>query len=74
MCPYGACLQPMLNRQALKTSLYLQSNLFKNPRTADEWEPYLAEKQREVERMSREIAAAEAELNERVCSLFHLLP
>jgi hypothetical protein len=47
---------------------------FNNPRIADEWEPYLAEKKQEVERLSREIVAAEAELNDRVYRLFNLTP
>ena len=57
---------------ALKSSFKLTSNPFANPRTADEWEPYLEEKRREVEGLSRKIADAEAELNERVYRLFNL--
>jgi hypothetical protein len=57
---------------ALKTSFKLPNNPFLNPRTADEWEPYLAEKRSEVERLSREIANAEAEINDRVFRLFNL--
>jgi hypothetical protein len=52
----------------------LKANPFKNPRTADEWEPYLEEKRREVEQMSQELADAEAELNRRVYALFRLTP
>jgi hypothetical protein len=59
---------------ALKTSFKLASNPMQNPRTADEWEPYLAEKRAEVERLSRELADAEAEINERVFRLFDLTP
>jgi hypothetical protein len=57
---------------ALKTSFKLASNPMKNPRTADEWEPYLADKRAEVDRLSRGIADAEAEINERVFRLFEL--
>ena len=57
---------------ALKTSFKLRSNPLKNPRTADEWEPYLAEKGAEVDRQTRELADAEAELNDHVFALFHL--
>lgn len=51
---------------ALKTSFKLKANPFKKPQTADEWEPYLAEKQRDYARMSDQLAAAEAEINDRV--------
>jgi hypothetical protein len=59
---------------ALKTSFTLKADPFRNPCTADEWEPYLKEKQVEVCRLTRELANAEAELNDRVCRLFHLTP
>jgi hypothetical protein len=59
---------------ALKTSFTLKADPFKNPRTADEWEPYLKEKQAEVCRLTRELADAEAELNDRVYRLFNLTP
>lgn len=59
---------------ALKTSFKLPSSPFKNPRTADEWEPYLAEKRAEVDRQTRELADAEAEINDRVYALFRLTP
>lgn len=42
-----------------------------SPRVADEREPYLAEKKAEVERLSRQLADAETELNDRV---YHLTP
>ena len=61
-------------RDALKTSFNLKGNPFKNPRTADEWEPYLAGKRSEVGRISRELTDAESELNERVYHLFRLTP
>jgi hypothetical protein len=59
---------------ALKTSFKLPSNPLKNPRTADEWEPYLAEKRAEVGRQTRALFDAEAEINARVFRLFHLTP
>ncbi len=43
-----------------------------NPRKADEWEPYLAEKRGQVEQLTRELADAEAEINDRVYRLFNL--
>ena len=59
---------------ALKASFKLSGDPFKNPRTADEWEPYLAEKQASVHRLARELADAETELNDRVYRLFNLTP
>ncbi len=59
---------------ALKTSFKLAANPFKNPKTADQWDTYLAEHRREVERLSRELADAEREINDRVYRLFHLTP
>lgn len=59
---------------ALKTSFKLTANPLKTPRIADEWEPYLAEKRAAVELLTRQIADAEAELNDRVFQLFHLTP
>jgi hypothetical protein len=47
-------------------------NPLKNPRIADEWEPYLAEKRAEVDALTRQLADAEAELNDRVYRLFDL--
>jgi hypothetical protein len=58
--------------EALKASFKLKSNPLKNPRAADEWEPYIAEKRGEVEQLYRELADAEAELNRRVYQLFDL--
>ena len=58
--------------EALKVSFKLQANPFRHPRTADEWEPYLAEKREEFERLTRELSDAEAELNDRVYRLFEL--
>ena len=57
---------------ALKVSFKLPGDPFKNPRTADDWEPYLAEKQALVHRLVGELADAEAELNDRVYRLFNL--
>lgn len=59
---------------ALKSSFKLKSNPFSSPKTADEWEPYLAKHRREVERLTRELADAEAEINDRVYRLFQLTP
>ena len=59
---------------ALKTSFKLSGDPFKNPRTADDWEPYLAEKQALVHRFTNDLAAAEIELNDRVYRLFNLTP
>jgi hypothetical protein len=59
---------------ALKTSFKLSANPFKNPRMADQWEPYLSEKRAEVDRLTRELADAEADLNARVFRLFNLTP
>lgn len=53
-------------------SFKLRANPLKNPRTADEWEPYLAENRASVDRQTRELADVEAELNDRVFALFHL--
>jgi hypothetical protein len=57
---------------ALKTSFKLASNPMKNPRTADEWEPYLDEKRAEHAQLSAALAATEAELNAHVYRLFDL--
>ncbi len=59
---------------ALKASFKLSADPFKNPRTADEWEPYLVEKQAAVHHLARELADTEAELNDRVYRLFQLTP
>ncbi|HJT33517.1 MAG TPA: N-6 DNA methylase, partial [Pirellulales bacterium] len=59
---------------ALKTSFKLVSNPLKNPRVADEWEPYLKENRAKVDAMTRQLADAEAELNDRVYRLFALTP
>ena len=59
---------------ALKASFKLPASPFRNPRTADEWEPYLAEKRAAVDRLSRELSALETDLNARVFRLFHLTP
>jgi hypothetical protein len=59
---------------ALKTSFKLTANPFKNPKTADEWEPYLTKHRAEVQKLSSQLADAEAEINDRVYRLFHLTP
>jgi hypothetical protein len=56
----------------LKQSFKLTINPMKNPRAADEWEPYLREKQDENARLTRALTDAEAELNDRVYRLFDL--
>jgi hypothetical protein len=43
-----------------------------NLRTADEWEHYLEERRGQVEQLTRELADAEAEINDRVYRLFNL--
>lgn len=60
--------------EALKQSFKLASNPMKNPRLADEWEPYLEEKRVEQTRLTRALADAEGELNDRVYRLFDLTP
>ena len=57
---------------ALKQSFKLPANPMKNPRAADEWEPYLKEKRDENTRLTRALTDAEAELNDRVYRLFNL--
>jgi hypothetical protein len=58
--------------EALKQSFKLASNPMKNPRLADEWEPYLDEKIAERVRLTRALQEAEGELNDRVYRLFAL--
>ena len=58
----------------LKKSFKRKQNPFTAPRTADEWEPYLGERRATVDRLSRELADAEGELNARVFRLFNLTP
>ncbi|MCX7429269.1 MAG: N-6 DNA methylase [Planctomycetia bacterium] len=57
---------------ALKASFKLPASPFKNPRVADDWEPYLDEKRVEVASLTKQLADAEAELNDRVFRLFNL--
>ncbi len=57
---------------ALKQSFKVPTNPLKNPRLADEWEPYLQEKRAENARLTRAVADAKAELNDRVYRLFNL--
>jgi hypothetical protein len=59
---------------ALKRSLNLPASPFRNPRIADEWEPYLEKKRAEVASLTKQLADAEAELNDRVFRLFTLTP
>ncbi|MEO8350928.1 MAG: DNA methyltransferase [Chthoniobacteraceae bacterium] len=60
--------------EALKQSFKLAANPMKNPRIADEWEPYLHEKRADQTRLTLALQDAEAELNERVNRLFALTP
>jgi hypothetical protein len=60
--------------EALKTSFKLKTNPMKNPRLADEWESYIIEKKTDQTRLTAELEAAEAELNDRVYRLFDLTP
>jgi hypothetical protein len=57
---------------AIKTSFKLKRDPFQSPKTADEWEPYLREKTAEREALTRQLADAEAEINDRVYRLFNL--
>ncbi len=57
---------------ALKTSFKLGRNPFKNLTMADEWEPYLRDKKADHDALSRQLADAEAEINDRVFRLFLL--
>jgi hypothetical protein len=59
---------------ALKASFKLPSNPFTNPKIADQWEPYIKERQGEVAKLNSQVGDSEAELNERVCRLFDLTP
>ena len=62
------------SRRTLKTSFTLSASPFKNPRLADDWEPYLEQKRAEVASFTTQLADAEAELNDRVFRLFQLTP
>ena len=57
---------------ALKTSFKLTKNPFQSPKTADEWEPYLRDKKAEHDALTKQLADAEAEINDRVYRLFDL--
>ena len=59
---------------ALKASFKLKQSPFKNPRIADEWEPYIEDKRAEVACLTKGISDSEAELNDRVFRLFRLTP
>jgi hypothetical protein len=70
----GAWWDLSLNQlgDALNQSFKLPTNPVKNPRLADEWEPYLQENQKENHRLMRALADAESELNDRAYRLFNL--
>jgi len=57
---------------ALKTSFKLAANPFKKPQTADEWESYLEEKRSAVQSLTKQLADAEHEINQRVFQLYNL--
>jgi len=57
---------------ALKTCFKRKQNPFTAPKTADEREPYWREKRAEVDALRRRLAAAGAEINDRVYRLFAL--
>ena len=59
---------------AVKTSFKLEQNPFKNPNVAEQWETYLIERKKKIQGFTRELADAEAELNDRVYRLFDLTP
>jgi hypothetical protein len=59
---------------ALKASFRLPASPFKNPRTADDWEPYLEQKQAELASFKRRADETQSELNDRVFRLFKLAP
>ena len=59
---------------ALKASFKLSASPFRSPRVADDWEPYIEQKQAEVASFTKELADAEVELNDRVFCLFKLTP
>jgi hypothetical protein len=57
---------------ALKMSFKLTKNPFQSPKTADEWDPYLRDKNAEHDALTKQLADAEAEINDRVYRLFDL--
>jgi len=59
---------------ALKTSFKLGGNPFQNPNVAEEWEAYIEERKAKIQMLTRQLADAEAELNDRVYRLFELTP
>jgi hypothetical protein len=59
---------------ALKASFKLSASPFKSPRVADDWEPYMEQKRTEAASFTKQLADAEAELNDRVFRLFKLAP
>lgn len=69
---WGATLNAL--GDALKQSFGLDSNPLKTPKIADQWEPYLDEKRHDHKQLSRQLADAESEINDRVYRLFHLTP
>ena len=60
--------------ESIRVSFKRKQNPFTAPQTADEWEPYLKEKRADVDKLRRQLADAETEINERVYRLFNLTP
>jgi hypothetical protein len=56
----------------LKKSFKLPRSPFQNPKVADEWESYIAERRAAIQQLTGQLTDAEAELNDRVYRLFHL--
>ncbi len=59
---------------ALKASFKLKKNPLTSPAVADEWEPYLRQKAADQQALADRIAAAEAEITDRVFRLLALTP
>jgi hypothetical protein len=57
---------------ALKASFKLSKSPFHSPKVADDWEPYIRDKKAERDALKKQLASAEAEINDRVYRLFKL--
>ena len=66
---YTRSIEPARAAETLNLERKIKANAVR-ARAADEWEPYLQEKQAENARLTRTLA--EAELNDRVYGLFDL--
>ena len=60
--------------ESIRVSFKRKQNPFSAPRTGVVWEPYLKEKRADVDKLRRQLAEAEGEINERVYKLFQLTP